>query len=195
MIDQVRSDVHISGAAPLKSEASRAVWMTLSCDALLAWHEGGISFSNDLKPDASVTGVTQEIFAKRGIPSIYFDMLISMDLEIPPAATVLACLDPHVTTISYESPAFNLPDKADVGDLAICLVASRIAWEVRNSLIRPTKVSLKDMETELQRVGLNAIEIGGVGVYSYAKAILSDPELWKTNHLVDEGMEFGSEQR
>lgn len=194
MIDQVRSDVHIPGAAPLTSEASRAVWMTLSCDALLAWHGGEIRFSSDLEPDRSVTGLTQAIFREKGIPSIFFDMLVSMDLEIPPAATVLSHLDPHVTTISFESPAFNLPETASVQDLAICLVASRIAWEVRDSLIRPTGVTAEEIENELRRVGLNALAIGGIGVYPYAKAIVSDPCLWQKVEAADEGMEFGGEQ-
>jgi hypothetical protein len=193
MIDQVGSDVHIPGAVPLTSEASRAVWMTLSCDALLGWYRGGISFSSDLDPDRSVTVETQAIFEQKGIPSIFFDMLVSMDLEIPPADTVLSCLDPHVTSISFASPAFNLPDTANVRDLAICLVASRIAWEVRGSLIRPTGVSAEDMENALRRVGLNALAIGGIGVYPYAKAILSDPELWTKIEHPQGGMDFGSE--
>ncbi|MCZ7861736.1 hypothetical protein O9X98_10130 [Agrobacterium salinitolerans] len=195
MIDQVRSDVHIPGAAPLTSEASRAVWMALSCDALLGWYDGGIRYSSDLEPDRSVTGLTQAIFTEKGIPSIFLDMLISMDLEIPPAGTVLANLDPHVSTISFESPAFNLPERADIQDLAICIAASRIAWEIRDSLIRPSDVSTEEMENALRRVGLNALAIGGIGVYPYAKAILADPDLWKKIEVADTGMEFGSEEQ
>lgn len=193
MIDQVRSDVHIPGAAPLTSEASRAVWMALSCDALLGWYDGGIRYSSDLEPDRSVTGLTQAIFTEKGIPSIFLDMLISMDLEIPPAETVLACLDPHVSTISFESPAFNLPERADIQDLAICIAASRIAWEIRGSLIKPADISLEEMENALRRVGLNALAIGGIGVYPYAKAILADPDLWKKTEVAEAGMEFGGE--
>ncbi|MDW9478840.1 hypothetical protein GOB57_09100 [Sinorhizobium meliloti] len=168
--------------------------MALSCDALLGWYGGGIRFSSDLEPDRSVTGLTQAVFNEKGIPSIFLDMLISMDLEIPPAETVLSSLDPHVTSISFESPAFNLPENADVQDLAICLAASRIAWEIRGSLIRPTGVSAGEMESELRRVGLNSLAIGGIGVYPYAKAILSDPDLWRKSALTETGMEFGSEE-
>jgi hypothetical protein len=194
MIDQVRSDVHIPGAAPLTSEASRAVWMALSCDALLGWYDGGIRYSSDLEPDRSVTGLTQAIFTEKGIPSIFLDMLISMDLEIPPAETVLSLLDPHVATVSFESPAFNLPENAEVQDLAICLAASRIAWEIRGSLIRPTNTSPEEMEIVLRRVGLNALAIGGIGVYPYAKAILADPELWKKTQIAEAGVDFGSDE-
>jgi hypothetical protein len=135
---------------------------------------------------------TQAIFEQKGIPSIFFDMLVSMDLEIPPAETVLSCLDPHVASVSFESPAFNLPDNAEIQDLAICLVASRIAWEVRGSLIRPTGVSAEDMENALSRVGLNALAIGGIGVYPYAKAILSDPDLWTKFEEPIAASDFGS---
>lgn len=195
MIDQAASDVHIPGAVPLTSEASRAVWMALSSDALLGWYRGGIRYSSDLDPDRSVMLETQAIFDQKGIPAIFFDMLVSMDLEIPPAETVLSCLDPHVTSISFISPGFNLPDTANVQDLAICLAASRIAWEVKGSLIRPTGISAETMETALQRIGLSALAIGGIGVYPYAKAILSDPELWTKIDLPDEGMDFGSEDQ
>ncbi|MBY3433250.1 hypothetical protein HFN89_03610 [Rhizobium laguerreae] len=177
----------------MTSEASRAVWMALSSDALLGWYGGGIRYSSDLEEDRSVMLETEAIFEQKGIPSVFFDMLVSMDLEIPPAETVLSALDPHVTSISFASPAFNLPDTADVQDLAICLVASRIAWEVRGSLVRPTGVSAETMENALQRVGLNALAIGGIGVYPYAKAILSDPDLWAKIDLPQEGMDFGSE--
>lgn len=195
MIDQVLSDVHIPGAVPLTSEASRAVWMALSCDTLLGWYDGGIRYSSDLEPDPSITGLTQAIFTEKGVPSIFLDMLISMDLEIPPAETVLSNLDPHVSAISFESPAFNLPEKADIQDLAICIAASRIAWEIRGSLTRPSGVSAEEMENALRRVGLNALAIGGIGVYPYAKAILADPDLWKKIEVVEAGMDFGSEEQ
>lgn len=180
MIDQVRGDVHIPGAVPLTSEASRVVWTALSCDSFLAWHRGAINFSNDLEPDFASTGLMQALFSQHGIPAFHLDVLVSLDLEIPPAEAVLSSMDPHVTTLSFNSPGFNIPEEAQLDGLAVCLAASRIAWEIRTRLIRPTGVKLEDLETKLRGIGLQCLAVGGIAVYPLAKAILADPGLWES---------------
>lgn len=195
MIDHDGSDVHIYGIPSMMSGASRAFWNALSSEELLGWYGGKIKFSSNLKPDPSAGLITHAQIKSSGVPSFFLDMLVSMDLEIPPAEIVLSSLDSHVVAISLDSPAFNIPEKAEIKDLALCVAASRIAWEIRGSLIRPTHVSEAEMEHALRDVGINALLIGGVEVYPYAKALLSDPDLWVRSASVDtQAMEFGEDQ-
>ena len=178
MIDQDGGDVHIPLLDGHATDASRIFWTALSSDSLACWSNGLLSVSNGIKPDASATVMTQATATADGLPAVFLDMMVSLDLEVPPPAAVLAALEPHALAVSLDSPAFGLPDPADPSDLALCVAASRIAWEIRDLLVLPAGVDAREMERALHDVGLNALVIGGPAVYSRAKELLSDPDIW-----------------
>jgi hypothetical protein len=130
-------------------------------------------------------------FEKNGVPAFFLDMLVSIDLEIPPVETVLAALDPIALLVSLDSPAFSIPATARTDELAACLVASRIAMECRNALVPPTGVSRTEVIKALQNVGIATLAIGGIAVYPAAKRLLADPTFWSAEEPSDDGMDFG----
>ena len=193
MIDQVGSDVHILGVPKPSNHASAVVWEALSSDGMVGWHGGKLRVSGGSKPDRSASLAIYNDFRLNGVPSFFLDMLVSIDLEIPPAEDVVRMLDPHVLSISFDSPAFNIPEKAGVEDLAVCLAASRIAMECRELVRSETGVTADETVHSLQDVGLYALAVGGVHVYSVAKRLVRDPDFWAILDSHEGAMDFGSE--
>lgn len=193
MIDQEESDVHILGVPKPSNLASSIVWEALSSDGFLGWKGGRIRQLLDSAGDQSASLVTFNEFRLNGVPSFFLDMLVSIDLEIPPAEDVVRQLDPHVLSISFDAPAFNIPGKASSEDLAICLVASRIAMECRDRVVSPTDVTPAETVHALQDIGLNALAIGGVGIYPLAKRLVTSPHFWTPETEKETGRDFGGE--
>jgi hypothetical protein len=190
MIDQEPGYVHILGVPNPTSMASGFVWEALASDGLIGWHRGTLRYSGDSRPDDSSAVATCAEFAANGVPSFFLDMLVSVDLEIPPAEEVMALVDPHAANISLASAAFHLPSPANIEDLAVCMVASRIAMECREYFRRPSGVTEAEMIHALHDVGLNALAIGGVAVYSAAKRLLAHPYFWKKEPNGERGIDF-----
>lgn len=191
MIDQRESDVHIPGMPKPGNQASSFFWEALSSDGVLGWRRGEIRVLQGHSPDQSASLANYSEFKTNGVPSFFLDMLVSIDLEIPPAEEVAKMLDPHVFAISYDSPAFNIPSKAAAADLALCLVASRIAMECKARVISPTSVTPAETAHALQEIGLNALAVGGIGIYPLAKKFATSPYLWTQYAKSDTALEFG----
>jgi hypothetical protein len=191
MIDQEPGHVHILGVPKPTSVASGVIWNALASDGLIGWHGGRLRYSGDSRPDDSAAVVTNADFEKNGVPSLFLDMLVSIDLEIPPAEKVIGILDRHVTNISLNSAAFSIPAKADIADLAACVAASRIATECREHFQRPSGINEETMVHSLHLVGLYALATGGSAVYSEAKLLVNRPDFWTVSPDVDRPSEFG----
>jgi hypothetical protein len=196
MIDQEAGDVYIPSSLEFASDASETVWHAMNSCNLVNWYGGRLGYVRDSKPDSSDAGVLLRTFGDAGPPAFFLDMLVSLDLEVPPADTVLRNLDAAALRQSYDAPAFNMPEGGDVHDIALCLAASRIVFECRDHVIVPTTVDRRDFVRDLAEIGLNALALGGVAVYPIAKAILTAPDFWRGREASrgDGVKDFGSDQ-
>lgn len=164
------------------------MWAGLNATGEIAWHKGRLVYVRDLRPDFSAPDPIAALFGGDGFPAFFLDMATAIDLEIPPASEVMKLVEPHQLVQSMDSPALNLPSSPDPDDLAVCLVASRIAWECRDHLVVPAPLSRATFERALARVAMNAFALGGPEkMYTLAKAITARPDLWTKRPDLDDG--------
>lgn len=178
MIDHEEGVVHIQRSPDLTSPASETFWAAMNNDDTIRWHGGALCFSAMIPHDAPSSNAFREQFGSAGVPALFYDMAVSVDLDLPAAAEIVGILDPFLLPMSFDAPAFNMPANALPADIARCFVASRIAWECFDHLVLPTLVPRADFRLSLAAVAWNALAIGGVEVYTIAKSITGHPGFW-----------------
>ena len=187
MIDQEFTRVHKLGMKNPKSLASSIVALALDGTGQINWHNGKlIGFIDEDDADISDSIQLEQLTNNQEVPSYFLDMMVSLDLRIPPAEVILKSIDPNFLIMSYDAPAFHIPMGADIDYLAICVVATRIAWECKSSLILPEPSHIKDFEHLFLKVGINSLLLGSHTVYKKAKDLLDAPSLWDIKEDSDE---------
>jgi hypothetical protein len=190
MIDQDFSDVHILGIPKFKTLASELLWACFSSEGMINWQGGRLKVINDEPTDSPGGGEAYLEFSTKGIPSVYLDMLVSIDIGIPPVEDIIDEIDPHSLGLSLESAAFSLSAKANINDLAVCVLASRIAMEVFAFLTLPEGMTSEEAMQAIQTVGLNAFYIGGLEVYTEVQRLIEELELWELRDIEEDYQDF-----
>ncbi len=193
MIDQEFSRVHTLGLKRPKNLASSIFELALDNCGLVDWREGKLSFQSNKQIDNSDSVELQLVIKENGIPSYFLDMLVSIDLDIPPAESVIQSIHPYLFIMSFDAPAFHIPMEAETDYLAVCLVASRIAWECKNSLILPEPSTIEEFDSLLMGVGIHTLTLGGSETYKKAKEFLSVESFWEPYEDPERGVEMDFE--
>ena len=195
MIDQEFSHVHPIGMKSPKNLASLIFTLALDSTGQIDWYKGKLTSKTGVVADKTDSIALNAVVHKNGIQGYFLDMMVSLDLDVPPAENVIRVIDPNLFVVSFDAPAFHIPMEADIDYLAICFVASRIAWECRSSLVLPVPSENEDLEALLMAVGINALSLGGSEVYKKSKELLGISSFWdvKENDLETCRSDFESE--
>lgn len=171
--------VHTRGFSDSLPSAVNVFATALDASGAVVWDGENLSLSPAKTKSFYSFPNAEAAISDCGNPSLFYDLIISLDLEIPPAHSIIDVFPRHILAMSFDAPAFVIPDSARKEDLAVCLAACRIAWEIRGLLIAPDPSARGELESRLHFSSVHALALGGTDVYMDAKSFLSNPGIWQ----------------